>query len=117
MILPCLHNCVNLEWFEINNNNLTGLPPGIFKSLKNLIRLNLAHNQFTILDDAVFQNLKKLKLLILNNNKLEEIPTSLHEVGNLWELYLGHNKLSGYPNSIVGRDKINIFLKDKKKNN
>ncbi len=84
-----------LQVLLLNNNNITGLTPGIFQDLISLERLSLDHNKLNSLPIGVFRELKNLKLLGLSENQLTSLaPETFQGLTALRELSLYMNKLS-----------------------
>lgn len=86
LVLPSLKKLI------ITNNDISLLVPNCFH--ENLEYLNLDHNNLVDLDEGVLQPLKKLKELILSNNKLNGIAISF-PLENLEKLDLSHNQIQG----------------------
>ena len=64
---------------SLKGNALRTLPEGLFRNLSSLRRLDLdlQGNQFRSLPEGVFRNLSSLRRLWLQNNGLEELPSSV----------------------------------------
>ena len=61
------------------NMNLTELPAGVFDGLEHLngdLFLSLQGNKLRTLPEGLFRNLSGLRYLYLENNRLEELPSS-----------------------------------------
>lgn len=63
-------NLTNLENLFINKNNLTEVPAGLPRGLK---QLRLAYNHIGKISSGVFQNLGNLTVLLLQGNRLKTI--------------------------------------------
>ena len=64
----------------LENMNLTELPAGVFDGLEHLngdLLLSLQGNKLRTLPEGLFQNLSGLRYLYLQNNGLEELPSSV----------------------------------------
>ena len=70
----CSNPFSNLTEFNLRNNHLNDIQPGIFFTITNLRTLNLKCNKLTQLDDEIFKPLSLLKNLMLANNPLIKIP-------------------------------------------
>ena len=62
----------------LENMNLTELPAGVFDGLEyRTLLLSLQGNKLRTLPEGLFQNLSGLRYLYLQNNGLEELPSSV----------------------------------------
>eukprot|EP01102_Stenamoeba_stenopodia_P019618 TRINITY_DN7457_c0_g1_i1.p1 TRINITY_DN7457_c0_g1~~TRINITY_DN7457_c0_g1_i1.p1 ORF type:complete len:441 (-),score=151.04 TRINITY_DN7457_c0_g1_i1:228-1550(-) len=131
-----IHNNNVLEVLQLNNNELTSVPPAMFISLKsdlarrlkvlhlnnnqitqlpeeigtlvNLVELNISFNALTALPPEL-SNLKKLETLEAANNKLSSLPDELATITTLKKLALNGNKLAVI-SSAFGQLNLKMFL-------
>ncbi|KAI6234802.1 Leucine-rich-repeats and calponin-like proteiny domain protein [Aphelenchoides fujianensis] len=82
--LPPLDECHSLERLELRSNALRTLPAATLLPLHSLTFLDLANNQLNELPAALF-NLPRLKVLLLNNNRLEQLPTDVRHLADSLE--------------------------------
>lgn len=88
-------NLTSLQWFILNDNQLTGNIPDV-SSMNSLRHLDLAYNSLTGEIPAGIVNLNQLYWLRLTNNQLEgEIPAQIGQLGLLETLGLSLNQLTG----------------------
>ena len=84
-----------LAILTLDDNKLTELPEGLFRSLENLNQLYLFGNQLISLNSTIFENLSRLTLLALNYNRLATLPRGLFlSLQNVNKLYLHGNQLA-----------------------
>ncbi|OXU22545.1 hypothetical protein TSAR_009007 [Trichomalopsis sarcophagae] len=95
----CLNNFDNLEYLNISNCAISSIKLDAFKSLVNLLELDMSDNQFYEIPDGAFNNLTKLTRLDLSRNKLSGIPI-ISNLPNLSTLILNDMKT----------DMISIFM-------
>jgi hypothetical protein len=84
---------------NLNNNQITQLPEGIFAGLDSVEELHLEHNQITQLPEYIFQGLSELQLLDLSNNQIVQLSGKIFDglqdgVGRLGILNLSNNKIT-----------------------
>lgn len=80
-----------LQALHMQHNKLTELPVGICRSTS-LQFLDVDNNQIQSFSEEI-KNMKNLKQLHAACNILEALPTSLHTLCNLEELYLSNNHI------------------------
>lgn len=100
MRLNCLEgfssipNLKTLQWLDLDNNQLSELPLGIFSGLTSLQNLSIDNNNLGALPLTIFNGLSALQWLSLGNNELITLPAGVFNgLPNLQELYLSNNKL------------------------
>ncbi|CAJ1403558.1 unnamed protein product [Effrenium voratum] len=82
------------EEIMIVGNPLMDLPPGIFRNLHLLNRLDVSENRLSKLRDGVFASLPSLAVVDLSENLLEELGTqAFKDLPGLRQLLLKHNFL------------------------
>lgn len=85
----------DLKNLLLNNNKINLIQDKSFKTLDNLIELNLAHNElsiFTVCKDC----LPNLEVLILNNNFITQITKDELSFVNLGYLNIENNNITGF---------------------
>lgn len=90
-----LHRLHNLLILNIDNNELTTLPPTVGQ-LSSLIELNASNNNIITLPSEITQ-LQHLKTLYLRNNQLSQLPANIDKLASLEVLDLSLNKLKKIP--------------------
>lgn len=90
-------NLKSLDLLFLKRTNLSGPIPDYISELKNLTFLDLSFNQFTGPIPGSLSQMPKLQAIQINDNKLTgSVPNSFGSfVGNVPNLYLFNNKLSG----------------------
>ena len=73
MMMPQLEN------FYMENNKLTSIPKGFFKSNTKLNWIALDGNEITTLEDGTFKGLDQLTILGLENNKISKVGKNAFE--------------------------------------
>ncbi|XP_012590519.1 PREDICTED: leucine-rich repeat and transmembrane domain-containing protein 1 [Condylura cristata] len=100
---------------NLHNNSLSHLAPGAFHGLRQLQVLNLTQNSLHSLESRVFHSLPQLKELDLSSNNLSHLPTSLGEPWkNLTLFAVQQNQLQQLDRALLEsmpRVKL-LFLKD-----
>ncbi|KAF2894194.1 hypothetical protein ILUMI_11979, partial [Ignelater luminosus] len=88
-------NLAKLKSLSLSSNNLSTLSKKFFKGLHSLIELD--HNDLTNLPEGIYQDLEKLKGLRLHHNKREELRHShLNGLKHLKALVAHNNKLTSF---------------------
>ena len=106
-----LGNLSNLEWLNLENNDLAGAIPPELGNLSNLEFLILGNNRLTGRIPPELGNLSKLEGLRLNSNELTgPIPPELGNLSKLEGLSLSINHLTGPIPSELGNLSILRFL-------
>ncbi|CAN8259647.1 unnamed protein product [Cochlearia groenlandica] len=87
----------SLDLLRLKQTNLSGPIPDFIGELKNVTFLDLSFNQFTGSIPGSLSQMPKLAAIQINDNKLTgSVPNSFGSfVGNVPNLYLFNNKLSG----------------------
>jgi hypothetical protein len=119
----------SLEILDLSNNHLSTLPDE-FERLKHLKIVFFTNNDFEEIPEVLSQclNLKivsfksnqiasvgeqalpqKLRWLILTNNKIEKLPTSLGSLSYLQKLMLAGNRLQSLPESMASCKKLELI--------
>eukprot|EP01018_Ginkgo_biloba_P009944 Gb_29860 [translate_table: standard] len=94
-VLPSLSVCEKLQVINLRNNCFSGEINLDFRSLPDLISLDLASNQLSGKIPASISSCKSMKTLSLAKNKLEgEIPQSMQSLQALSFLSLSNNSLN-----------------------
>lgn len=101
---------VNLVYLYISSNNsITSIPNGI-GNLKELIDFIIHNCNITGKLPNNLCKLEKLKTLILNDNKITEIPEQIGNLRSLRNLQLKNNNIINLPNSICNLKQLNILI-------
>lgn len=79
-ILELIGEESSLKGLDLNDNELTTLPVGVFKRLSSLERLYLGFNKFATLTAGAFKGLSSLEILYLLCNQFTTLPTSLRAI-------------------------------------
>ncbi|MDE0019028.1 MAG: cadherin domain-containing protein, partial [Candidatus Poribacteria bacterium] len=86
---------------DLDGNQLSTLPSGIFDNLTQLIWLGLINNQLSTLPAGIFDNLTQRMALSLSGNQLSTLPAGIFKnMAQLTRLDLDGNQLSALPDSI-----------------
>ncbi|KAM7537229.1 hypothetical protein Aperf_G00000079650 [Anoplocephala perfoliata] len=94
-----LSNLADLTKLSLQHNTITSVPLSLGR-LTNLKFLDLSFNAIQALPHPVFDNLSLLETLILDSNKLSELP-SLKGLVELHKLSFSNNELLSLPDSIT----------------
>lgn len=80
----------------LRQNGLTSIPKQI-RYLTNLRKLDVSFNKIVVLDDELFTTdsgiINTLKEFILNNNQINNLPSSFFNLKNIEEVFVNHNSL------------------------
>lgn len=87
----CLNNFDNLEKLIVSDCEISSIKLDAFKSLVNLLELDLSGNKFYEIPDGTFDNLTKLTRLDLSRNNFWSIP-KISNLQNLSTLILNYMK-------------------------
>ena len=82
-----------LELIDLSKNTLFSLLSGLFRSLFNLLHLNLAYCKISFIEPGAFTNLENLETLKLDNNLLSRVCAFDTSMKNLHLLSLDSNLL------------------------
>lgn len=100
-----------LRSLSLSNNRIKRLYSDSFSQLKNLIELDLSHNRINMPPGLMFVNCSQLERLEMSWNPLHTLPdTLLTGLGMLRELYLASGCLDGLPDQLCTppNDHLNI---------
>ena len=92
---PKLFTLSKLNFLEIGKTCLHILSPKI-NGLENMTNLILQGNKLTEIPSTINQ-LKKLKIFDISHNELEELPSEIGEIAELHSFFVGSNKLIDFP--------------------
>src|SRR4028119_1162691 len=119
----------SLEILDLSNNHLKTLPDE-FERLKHLKIVFFTNNDFEEIPEVLSQCLdlkivsfksnqiasvgeqvlpQKLRWLILTNNKIEKLPTSLGRLSDLQKLMLAGNQLQSLPESMASCQNLELI--------
>lgn len=87
----------SLEQLRLGRNRISKIPPGAFSKMGNLTLLDLYHNQLSDSDlgKNIFKDLKSLMQLNLAHNVLKKMPAGVPN--NLIQLFLDRNRIDDIP--------------------
>ncbi|XP_070489945.1 toll-like receptor 13 [Chironomus tepperi] len=106
------HNCTDLRYLDLRENNITTLPANVFDHLVTLEGLNLSFNKISTVSGEWFTGLGNLHFLSLLMNQIEEINrNAFSSLKNLTVLYLNFNKIKVLHSDSFGylRNLTNIY--------
>ncbi len=87
-----------LEYLNLDDNELTIIPPDLFKEMTSLKTLSIRRNRLKVLPNRIFRKLTNLEKLHLDDNKLENFPEGVFQSQiNLLVLSLTSNRLTSIP--------------------
>ncbi|CAI9744536.1 adhesion G-protein coupled receptor G6-like [Octopus vulgaris] len=85
----------NVEYLDLQDNNIATIQEGVFTGLKNLKQLILWNNKISTIEEDVFTRLSDLTSLDLDGNGISTIKEgSFNGLSNLTKLDLRNNKIS-----------------------
>ncbi|XP_029654389.2 protein slit-like, partial [Octopus sinensis] len=85
----------NVEYLDLQDNNIATIQEGVFTGLKNLKQLSLKDNKISRIEKEMFQGLQNLQELILWNNKISTIEEDVFtRLSDLTSLDLDGNDIS-----------------------
>ncbi len=91
----------NLDTLDLRENRLAALPQGVFGSLTGLEYLNVADNALTALPDSSFAGLASLNSLFLHENWFTALPDGIFaDLTALDTLWLEDNELRALPDGV-----------------
>ncbi|XP_030381073.1 chaoptin [Scaptodrosophila lebanonensis] len=82
-----------LQHLHLVNNRITRISPGAFKSLTNLLTLDISVNELEMLPKERLQGLKLLRLLNISHNTLKDLEEFSTDLAQLQTLDLSFNQL------------------------
>nr|XP_023968991.1 chondroadherin-like protein [Chrysemys picta bellii]XP_042702164.1 chondroadherin-like protein [Chrysemys picta bellii] len=109
-VLPTLQGLPALTRLALAHNNISGLLPGAFRDVGQLMDLNLRGNQLRTLPEEAFEGLAMLKNLDLSDNALEELPPGLLAGLQLDKLSLSGNQLRTLPSGFFPEGHIFAYV-------
>ncbi|PON51895.1 LRR domain containing protein [Parasponia andersonii] len=103
-LVPELGNLTNLQYLEVNENQINGFIPREIGKLGKLISFGLEKNDLSGAIPDSFEKLNSLRFLRVSNNRLSgSIPPTLGNLTSLEIINLNSNKLSGgIPIEVLG---------------
>ncbi|CAM9258916.1 unnamed protein product [Scytosiphon promiscuus] len=102
-LMSCFDNAGRemIEYVELNFNNLTTLPPGLFEGMSKLHLLRLAHNSLFTLPAGLFEDCRDVWGVYLEYNSLVSLPPGFFEgLDTLTFLRLDGNSLTTLPSGL-----------------
>ena len=91
----------NLDTLDLRENRLAALPQGVFGALTGLEFLNVADNALTALPDSSFAGLASLNSLFLHENWFTALPDGIFaDLTALDTLWLEDNELRALPDGV-----------------
>jgi hypothetical protein len=90
----CLYSLVNLEYLFLSYNEISYLPPLIFKGLINLEQISFNGNELEKLDPMIFNGLKNLLVVDFSNNQIKNLDEKIFkDCKELTNINFGDNKI------------------------
>lgn len=86
----------SLRDLDISMNRIVEIPDS-FSNLNSLNLLYAHSNQISSLNDDLFKGLTSLSQIILSNNKIKKLPSSINHASMLFSLDINQNKLKNFP--------------------
>ena len=91
----CFTGMNQLDTLYLADNQISDLPVGFFKDLRNLRYLYLHMNEISVLPEGIFDNLQSLSVLCLSENLISVLPEGIFEdLTSLETLMLDFNNIS-----------------------
>ena len=84
----------HLKNLRLTGNKLTDVRAAMWQGLGSLEFFNIDDNQITHLPDGVFSSMTKLNNLDVSGNKLTEVTGEMFHGLDLWALNMGGNQIS-----------------------
>lgn len=111
LIDPIIGKMLKLRDIYLSCNCLTNIPSsfGKLSSLKNLI---LNQNKLTTIDSSIFETLGQLISLNLSYNDLEDIPNTLFNLTSLGRLDFSGNLIKKFPETLNLSNLKNLWILD-----
>jgi len=97
-----------VERLQLAHNMLPNIPSNII-DLHKLCRLNLQNNQLQRIPSGLLK-MNCLRELNLSNNQLTELPRRSHWSPSLKTLYVNDNQLEDLPKNIAGSKLTNLYI-------
>ncbi|XP_051967223.1 prolargin-like [Xyrauchen texanus] len=90
---------VALEQLRLSHNQISKIPSGAFNKMEHLVLLDLHHNRISDsgLSKNIFKDLKNLVQLNLAHNILRKMPTNIPK--SIFQLFLDRNNIEEIPNN------------------
>ena len=95
---PSISFSTSLQTLNLSNNCLKALPES-FRMLHTLVMLDLSHNSINQLPATLFSHFHRLKTLLLNNNRLVQLP-EISDLISLEHLDVRYNCITHLPESM-----------------
>eukprot|EP00741_Cyanophora_paradoxa_P005881 tig00000113_g5699.t1 len=89
----------NIRHLELSYNRLTSIPGAELAKMTNLEQLSLPCNQLTALPPELFR-LATLQTLVVYGNQLTALPPEIGRLAALWQLHVSDNQLTSLPPEI-----------------
>lgn len=99
---PQIFELTSLNYLDISSTILSKLPEDAFNNLPNLINLVLRNNKLTSVPSSI-KRLQKLRFLDVSSNCLSEIPAGVNKCAELFSLNVRGNQLESLPPLGQGR--------------
>jgi Leucine-rich repeat (LRR) protein len=90
--MDSFNSLINLETLILSNNKINSLKESIFKPLNGIKFINLSSNQVQIIESGLFTRLEKLEVIDLSRNQIYLVQeSSFFNLDNLQTLHLNEN--------------------------